>query len=206
MAKKDGFGHEKPNEGETNDWITPRWIIDAFDKKAGDKGMYFDLDPCASITQPWPCARNAYTIEQDGLLQNWYGTVWCNPPYGANVGTWAHLMAKHNNGIMLIFARVETQAWFDEIFPTASGFLFPMGRIAFCRPDGTMSHESGAPSAFVSWGSKCRGTLIELCDEGMKDHKRDIRRSAFLDMAFYTGSYRSIEHARANNPEYFKEK
>jgi len=89
---------------------------------------------------------------------------------------------------MLIFARIETGAWFDEIFTTADGFLFPKGRIAFYRPDGTRGHEAGAPSAFVAWGAKGRETLIELCDEGMKDDKGNLRSSVFFDRAFYTGS------------------
>ena len=190
MAKKDGFGHEKPHEGETNDWITPKWIIDAFDNKADNGRMFFELDPCISMTQPWQTAESGYNAAENGLLQEWYGTVWCNPPYGANVGIWARMMAKHNNGIMLIFARLETAVWFDDIFTTANGFLFPKGRIAFYRPDGTRGHEAGAPSAFVSWGDKARSTLIELCDEGMKDDKGNIRSSAFLDAAFYTGSRR----------------
>jgi hypothetical protein len=188
MAKKDGFGHEKPNEGETNDWITPKWIIDPFDNKVGDRDRFFDLDPCISMTQPWSTASNGYNAEQNGLLQDWYGMVWCNPPYGANVGIWARRMADHGNGVMLIFARIETGAWFNGIWDSASGFLFPEGRIAFYRPDGTRGHEAGAPSALVAWGREARSTLIELCDEGMKDDKNKIRRSAFLDAAFYTGS------------------
>jgi hypothetical protein len=210
-AKKDGFGHEKPNEGETNDWITPKWIIDAFGKYAKDGGMYFDLDPCISITQPWPTAKNGYNETQNGLLQDWYGMVYCNPPYGANVGTWAKLMAKHGNGIMLIFARIETSTWFDEIFTTASGFLFPKGRIAFyefececglARTEHTdkkgcgdfrntgkavRGHEAGAPSALVSWGFEARKTLIEICDNGMVDDRGILRYSAFLDRAFTPG-------------------
>lgn len=203
MAKKDGFGHEKPNEGETNDWITPKWIINAFDKKSS--GAFFDLDPCISMTQPWPTAKLGYNEVQNGLLQDWQGVVYCNPPYGANVGTWAKRMAQHGNGIMLIFARLETAVWFDDIFTTADGFLFPKGRIAFYRPDGTRGHEAGAPSAFVAWGNKCRSALIEMCDDGIVDDKLNVRCSAFLDKAFYTGSYHSVEEARMNNPEYFTE-
>lgn len=216
-AKKDGFGHEKNNEGDTTDWITPKWIIDAFNNKV-DEGMFFDLDPCASLSQPWPCARDSYTVEQNGLLQEWRGTVWCNPPYGSSIGVWARMMANHGDGVMLIFARLETSAWFDEIFTTADGFLFPKGRIAFCEficecgyprswHISTKSKKvsvacgnfrntnkaeagdvSGAPSAFVAWGTKSRSALIELCDEGMKDDKGNWRSSAFLDKAFYTGS------------------
>lgn len=214
MAKKDGFGHEKPNEGETNDWITPKWVIDAFDNTIED-GMFFDLDPCLSETQPWLTARKGYSIVQNGLIRPWSGTVYCNPPYGDNVGVWARLMAQHGNGIMLIFARLETQAWFDEIFPTASGYLFLKGRIAFyeflCECGSPRSlhinnkkdfhckhfintgkairgHEAGAPSAFVAWGEKSRCALIELCDRGITDDRGVLRHSAYMDLAFYTGS------------------
>jgi hypothetical protein len=179
-TEKDGFGHEKPNEGETNDWITPKWIIKAFDSFVD--GRYFDLDPCVSMSQPWPTAKAGFNASQDGLLQDWSGKVYCNPPYGPHTGVWMRKMAKHNNGIALVFARVETAAWQDDIFPSASGFIFPRRRIQFARPDGTTpKSSSGAPSAFISWGANCRAALIELCDNGRIE-------GAFLDMAFYTGS------------------
>lgn len=179
-ATTDGFGHEKPNEGETNDWITPRWIIEAFDSIC--PGFFF-LDPCASVTQPWPCARKAYTVEQDGLKQPWWGGhVYCNPPYGPHTAKWVRQLVKYGDGIALIFARVETKLWQDDIFPTADGFLFPRSRIQFSRPDGTTpKSSSGAPSAFIAWGQECREALIELCDNGKLP-------GAFLDKAFYTGS------------------
>jgi hypothetical protein len=214
--KKGGFGHEKPNEGETNDWITPKWIIDAFDSKAGDeKGRFFDLDPCISLTQPWLTARHAYGIEQDGLAQSWWGTVYCNPPYGNNVGAWVQRMAEHRNGVMLIFARLETAAWFNGLWDTADAFLFPEGRIAFyeflcecglprslhisskrkslCsnfRNTGraVRGHEAGAPSVFVAWGVESYTALLELCDGGMLDDRGVLRRSAFLGKALCTGA------------------
>ena len=177
-TKQDGFGHESPFEGATNDWITPRWIIDAFGPG------YFDLDPCASVNQPWSCARKAYTVEQDGLKHDWWGNVWLNPPYGPHTYKWVQRLAKHGKGIALIFARVETRLWQDCIFPTAHGFLFPRKRIQFCKPDGTTpKSSSGAPSALIAWGDENRGKLIELCDNG-------IIAGAFMDIAFYTGSRR----------------
>ena len=176
MNKNDGFGHELPNEGKTNDWITPLRIIDAFGYG------YFDLDPCASVTQPWSCARKAYTLEQDGLDNPWWGNIWLNPPYGPHTKKWVTKLTEHGQGIALIFARVETRLWQDFIFPTADGFLFPRKRIFFYRPDGTPSNQSsGAPSAFIAWGNTNRDKLIELCDDG-------IIPGAFLDRAFYTGS------------------
>jgi len=178
--KRNGFGHEKPGEGETNDWITPKHIIDAFDAQAKGKGMYFDLDPCVSMTQPWLTARNGYNAAQDGLALEWRGTVYCNPPYGGHVANWAKRMADHNNGVMLIFARLETEVWQTLIFPNASGILFPKGRIAFCHPDGTPAEgSSGAPSAFVAFGERTAKTLLRMA-------KRGVIAGAYLDRPLFT--------------------
>lgn len=177
-----GFSHEPHYEGETNDWITPKEIIEAF-------GIgWFDLDPCASVTQPWSCARKAYTVEQNGLAHDWFGNVWCNPPYGPHTENWVRRLAEHGEGVAFIFARTETQLWQNEIFPTADGFLFVRGRVRFHRPDGSLHKggNAGAPSCLIAWGQKNRDRLIEICDQGSI-------AGAFLDRAFYTGSYHSGE-------------
>lgn len=180
--KADGFGHELPFEGKTNDWITPKWIIDAFNSHAGYE--YFDLDPCASETQPWQCAKCSYTVKDDGLSKPWFGNVFLNPPYGPHTIKWVEKLIRHKTGIALIFARVETKLWQDGIFPTASGYLFPRRRIQFALPNGTTpKSSSGAPSALIAWGNQNRGMLIELCDSGLIE-------GAYMDVAFYTNSLR----------------
>lgn len=173
-AKRDGFGHESPVEGETDSWITPKYIVDALGE--------FDLDPCECIPQPWRLAKQAYTILEDGLSKEWHGRVWCNPPYGPRTKFWVEKLAKHGNGIALIFARTETALYHDVIFPTADGYLFPRGRISFYRPDGTQPKStSGAPSVLIAWGNENRAALIEACESGAIE-------GAYMDLAFYTGS------------------
>lgn len=61
-------------------------------------------------------------------------------------------MAEHSNGIMLIFARVETKAW-RKIWTNADAILFPFRRITFQKPDGSKAKSGTAPSAFVAYGS-----------------------------------------------------
>ena len=65
-------------EGNTStgkdEWLTPPEIV----KSLGE----FDLDPCSPIERPWDTAKNHFTINDNGLIQNWFGRVWCNPPYG----------------------------------------------------------------------------------------------------------------------------
>lgn len=140
-------GHARPNRGLTDDWITPPEIV-------GSLGS-FDLDPCACIPQPWPCAAREFTVEHDGLAQDWdgYGRVWLNPPYGFEVAEWLNRLAAHGDGIALIFARTETAFFQQEVFGKADGILFLAGRLFFSRPDGTRAkHNSGGPSCLVAYG------------------------------------------------------
>jgi hypothetical protein len=141
-ATRPAFGFEQPHEGLTNDWWTPRWIVEPLGA--------FDLDPCAGVGQT-PLAHAVYVPPQDGLALPWHGRVWCNPPYGPNVHAWADRMATHGRGILLIFARVETKAWRD-IWGKSSGILFPSRRITFEKPDGTKAKSGTAPSALIAYG------------------------------------------------------
>lgn len=66
---------------KTDMWATPQDFFDALDAE-----FHFTLDVCA-VKGNAKCA-DYYTPEQDGLTQSWTGRVWCNPPYGRNVGQW----------------------------------------------------------------------------------------------------------------------
>jgi hypothetical protein len=113
----------------------------------------FDLDPCASLTQPWPTAVKSYTVKDNGLLQVWQGRVWLNPPYGLIATQWLRRLAEHGNGIALIFARVETDMFFSQVWERADALRFIRGRLYFHRPDGTRApYNSGAPSVLIAYG------------------------------------------------------
>ena len=145
----------------TDDWITPRWLVDRLGP--------FDLDPCASESQPWPCAARSFTQADEGLLQPWEGLVWCNPPYGRSTEAWLNRMALHGNGIALIFARTETRMFFKFIWPIARCLLFLRGRITFSYPDGSGSkpgHNSGGPSVLIAFGQAAGIRLASNADLG----------------------------------------
>lgn len=57
---------------------------DFFDKL--NEEFKFTLDACA-LPENTKCER-FFTPEQDGLQQEWTGTVWCNPPYGRTARKW----------------------------------------------------------------------------------------------------------------------
>ena len=95
-------GHEKPHEGATNVWLTPKDLIDALGP--------FDLDPCAADPRPFDIGTVNYTEADDGLSKLWVGYTWCNAPYGPWIGRWLDRMREHGNGIALVFARTDTRA------------------------------------------------------------------------------------------------
>lgn len=144
-------GHHSARAG-TAEWLTPPGILAALGP--------FDLDPCAPIARPWPMATTHYTVEHDGLSKPWHGRVWCNPPYGAETAQWLARLAMHGDGIALIFARVETAAWADHVWPKADAILFVAGRLHFCYPDGSRAAaNAGAPSALIAYGLSNAATL-----------------------------------------------
>lgn len=139
-------GHHGPAM-ESDEWLTPPEILKALGP--------FDLDPCAPVIRPWAMARDHYTVQDNGLMKPWYGRVWCNPPYGGPeiIGPWMRRMAVHGLGTALIFARTETEVFFDTVFRKATGVLFLRGRLHFHYVDGRRAGaNAGAPSALVAYG------------------------------------------------------
>lgn len=140
-------GHHSP-AADSEVWLTPPHVIAALGS--------FDLDPCACMEpRPWATAAHHYTRAEDGLKREWFGRVFCNPPYGgpALVGPWMKRMADHGRGTLLIFARTETALFHDQVWDRATAVLFLRGRLFFCRPDGTAAdHNAGAPSCLVAYG------------------------------------------------------
>lgn len=147
------MGSHHSHNAQTTTWLTPPHIIEALGP--------FDLDPCAA--PGWVTAREHYILPQDGLDLPWRGTVWLNPPYGAEVWAWLARLAEHGNGIALIFARTETAGFVDEVWNKATGVLFLHGRLHFHRPDGTRAEaNAGAPSCLVAYGDGA-GEQLRSC-------------------------------------------
>lgn len=156
MAKT-GIGSHQSAKMQKDEWLTPPDLL----YKLGT----FDLDPCSPIKRPWVTAKNHYTIEFDGLKNEWYGRVWLNPPYGQNTGKWLEKLAEHGNGIALIFARTETRMFFENVWKKATAVLFIKGRLHFHHVNGDRAKgNAGAPSVLIAYGPL---NAIALMDSGI---------------------------------------
>ena len=150
-------GHQSHNAG-THTWLTPPEILAALGP--------FDLDPCACPEpRPWPTAAAMWTREDQPLARPWPAgaRVWLNPPFGPAPVLRGFLarMAEHNYGTALLFARTETEAWFQHVWPRASAVCFLRGRPHFYRQSGARApFNSGAPVALIAYGDNDARRLL----------------------------------------------
>lgn len=145
--------HEN-SDNSKDEWLTPPSLI----KSLGE----FDLDPCAPIKRPWDMAKNHFTTLDNGLMKDWFGRVWCNPPYSNQSVFWLNKLALHGNGIALLFARTETVVYQDVIFQHAHSILFMRGRIHFYTVEGKLgTNGSGAGSCLISYGENNTQAVID---------------------------------------------
>lgn len=146
------------NTDNEETWLTPPSIIEALGQ--------FDLDPCSPLERPWDTAKNHFNILDDGLAQEWFGRVWCNPPYGRQLGDWLEKASVYKNVMALIFARTETKAFQQFVFPHADSFLFIKGRLKFHRADGSVGNAANAPSLLIAYDEYNSEKLFESGIEG----------------------------------------
>jgi hypothetical protein len=145
------FGQELIDHGTSDDYYTPPFIFDAL-------GIEFDLDVSAPPNGvPWIPAKRSLSLIDDGLVADWYGKVWCNPPY-SNVTPWAKKLVAHNNGIALV--QMAKSAWFNMVWNDASGALVLPPSIKFVRADGT-SAPIFMPVILFAFGDENRQSLID---------------------------------------------
>ena len=125
---------------KTDMWATPQEFFDKYNNK-----YKFSTDVCAT-------AENAkcpyfFTVEQDGLKQDWVGSCWMNPPYGRQIKLWVKKAYESSlNGatvVCLLPARTDTSWWHD--YCSKGSVEFIRGRLKF----GGSKNSAPFPSAVV---------------------------------------------------------
>ena len=133
------------NQSNKTEWGTPQVLYDMLNDE-----FNFTLDPCASKENA-KCDRY-YTIEDNGLIQDWANDrVFLNPPYGRGLTSiWLKKAYQESlKGalvVCLIPARTDTAYWHDYIFPYAE-IRFIKRRVRFV--DGGKPKDAPFPSAIV---------------------------------------------------------
>ena len=131
------------------DWETPQELFEQLNEK-----YRFDIDVAAS-------AENSkceifFTEQDDALSKEWNGNIFCNPPYGRQLGKWLEkAYSEHQRDpdraiVFLIPARTDTNYWHDYVFGKAE-IDFLRGRLYF-ENNGIKIDRAPFPSAVVVYG------------------------------------------------------
>ena len=116
-----------PQQGNTSDdYWTPKWIFDAL-------GVEFDLDVASPPEGPMhtPC-KAFYDQENDGLISEWRGSVFMNPPY-SKATPWVQKFINHKNGIALL--PMAKSQWFNDIWDDCEAMLVLPCKLIFEHPE-----------------------------------------------------------------------
>lgn len=138
----------------TDDWGTPIKTFDTLNREFG-----FTLDVCAS-DENHKCDEY-YTIKEDGLVSDWHGVVWCNPPYGRSIGAWVKKASEYEGlAVMLVPARTDTKWWHDYAMKAGEIRLIK-GRLKFndCGisapfPSAILVFNHNETQKIISWSGK----------------------------------------------------
>lgn len=151
-------------------WLTPLSVIQSLGA--------FDLDPCGAPDHP--TANRILLLENgdDGLVDDWNGRVWLNPPYGRTMRAWVERLVIHGTGTALIPVAAGTKLWQEVIFLHASAIHFYRHRINFLRRDGEDNSSMVSPqaSAIVAFGDVDADALVR---SGLRGVTLDLRTAAF---------------------------
>jgi phage N-6-adenine-methyltransferase len=156
LLEFDQTAHVSQNSGE-NEWYTPAEYIEAARRVMNDG---IDLDPATSVAANKVVqAARIFTVEENGLKQNWAGRVWLNPPYAQPlIDEYATKLVAHvraddlEAAVVLVNNATETQ-WFQKMAAVADAICFKSGRIRFWGPN----REEGTPlqgQAFLYFGAE----------------------------------------------------
>ena len=126
-------------------WATPQKFFDKYNEE-----YRFTLDPCATSDNA-KCPIY-FTEADDGLKQQWTGSVWMNPPYGREIIKWMKKAYESSlqgaTVVCLVPSRTDTKWWHDYAMKGEIEFI--KGRLKF----GDAKNSAPFPSAVVVFKGK----------------------------------------------------
>lgn len=136
---------------DSQEWSTPQKLYDELDEE-----FKFNLDSCA--TKENAKCKKYFTEKENGLYHNWYGSVFCNPPF-RYVSKWVEkamdetVRGNAKTVVMLLPSRTDTK-WFHNYCLRNGEIRFIKGRLKY----GGAKNSAPFPSMIVIFRSGKNGT------------------------------------------------
>ena len=162
LSINEALGYEEPkrprsgNATHDNDdeWYTPPALIEACREALGA----IDLDPASNeIANRVVKAARFFTVEDDGLAQEWEGRVFLNPPYSKEAGK-REFIAKLADSAKVTAAVVVlsydfSASWFEPLRGWYSAICLMYGRVQFYKENPGDGHDPALGTSVVYLGS-----------------------------------------------------
>ena len=151
------------HSSKTNEWYTPARYVEAARQVMGG----IDLDPAShELANQIVKAARFFDSSHSGLLEDWHGRVFLNPPYGktknrSNQEIWSTYLVKqyqlgHTTEAVLLVNAVTDRKWFQKLW--VYPICFTDHRIKFYNPTGTPNQPTHG-NAFVYLGQNSAGFI-----------------------------------------------
>lgn len=146
---------QRMQSSESNEWYTPSKYIEAARTVLGG----IDLDPASSaVANANVQAARFYSLDDDGLSQEWKGRIWLNPPYGGKAAAFiSKLIGAHADhdvtaAVALVSSHSTDTEWFMPLWNCVLCFTY--GRIHFVKSDGSGQAGATHGSVFAYFGDQ----------------------------------------------------
>jgi len=143
---------------------TPEWVYSRLGR--------IDLDPCAGANTRIGSVNWVIERGENGLIRDWFGFVYCNPPFSQKEA-WAAKMQEHGAGILILPER-GSAPWFGPLAANAGHYWVMGQKINFVG--GPSSNNLG--SCLFPFGTEAVRRLIK---SGLPGHLVEVK--AFLPRA-----------------------
>lgn len=119
---------------ESDGWYTPSWLLDDVRRMLGA----IDCDPATcEAAQAVVQAKTWYTQHENGLLQQWAGRLYLNPPYSAPTPWIKKALMHYQDGDVsaaLILTNSYTETGWWQLLAEHGTMLMFRGRLNFWHP------------------------------------------------------------------------
>ena len=157
--------HVSNNSGN-NEWYTPAEYIEAARAVMGG----IDLDPASSeIANETVKAEKFYTYNDNGLVKEWTGRVWMNPPYSHPlISEFCTKLVESDNvteACVMVNNATET-GWFNILLEKASCLCLIKGRVKFNAEDGNPRYTPLQGQVVLYFGNRPEAFSVEFSNFG----------------------------------------
>lgn len=156
------------HNSKNNEYNTPSWLIECARKIMGS----IDVDPASNdVAQEFVQARRYYTKGTNGLIREWKGNVWLNPPYErgvidkfVNKTLLEYYEGNAKQIIVLVNIGTETK-WVQKLLQGCDAVCFLNKRIKFYTSEGQKKSNNPQGSMVLYFGGK-----VDIFKDVMSNH------------------------------------